>query len=113
MYQAGDGHVHVLAASIGSIEQLLACFALGVELVTVPTKVLEEWAAKGFPMPDQNFVYKGVNPAGKALKPIPYRDINLNQPWNAFDLRHDLTTKGIEKFVEDFESTIRLSASTR
>ncbi|MGB8064921.1 MAG: transaldolase family protein [Candidatus Sulfotelmatobacter sp.] len=113
MYQAGDGHVHVLAASIRSIDQLRACFAVGVELVTVPTRVLEEWAAKGFPMPDQNFFYRGVDAAGNALKSIPYRNINLNQPWNAFDLRHDLTAKGIEKFVEDFESTVHLSASTR
>ena len=113
MYQAGDGHVHVLAASIRSIEQLLACFALGVELVTVPTKVLEAWAAKGFPMPDQDFIYKGVDVAGNALRPIPYRSINLNQPLDAFDLRHDLTKKGIEKFVEDFESTIRPPASAR
>jgi transaldolase len=113
MYQAGDGHVHVLAASIRSIDQLLACFALGVELVTVPTKVLEAWAAKGFPMPDQDFIYKGVDVAGNALRPIPYRSINLNQPLDAFDLRHDLTKKGIEKFVEDFESTIRPPASVR
>jgi transaldolase len=113
MYQAGDGHVHVLAASIRSIDQLLACFALGVELVTVPTKVLEAWAAKGFPMPDQDFIYKGVDVAGNALRPIPYRSINLNQPLDAFDLRHDLTKKGIEKFVADFESTIRPPASVR
>jgi len=113
MYQAGDGHVHVLAASIRSIDQLLACFALGVELVTVPTKVLEAWAAKGFPMPDQDFIYKGVDVAGNALRPIPYRSINLNQPLDAFDLRHDLTKKGIEKFVEDFENTIRQSVSVR
>jgi transaldolase len=113
MYQAGDGHVHVLAASIRSIDQLLACFALGVELVTVPTKVLEAWAAKGFPMPDQDFIYKGVDVAGNALRPIPYRSINLNQPLDAFDLRHDLTKKGIEKFVEDFENTIRPPASVR
>jgi transaldolase len=113
MYQAGDGHVHVLAASIRSTDQLLACFALGVELVTVPTKVLEAWAAKGFPMPDQDFTYKGVDVAGNALRPIPYRSINLIQPLDAFDLRHDLTKKGIEKFVEDFESTIRPPASVR
>jgi transaldolase len=113
MYQAGDGHVHVLAASIRSIDQLLACFALGVELVTVPTKVLEAWAAKGFPMPDQDFIYKGVDVAGNALRPIPYRSINLNQPLDAFDLRHDLTKKGIEKFVEDFENTIRQSVGAR
>jgi transaldolase len=111
MYQAGDAHVHVLAASIRSVDQLLACFALGVELVTVPTKVLEAWAAKGFPMPDHDFAYKGVDAAGNALRPIPYRNINLNQPLEAFDLGHDLTKKGIDKFVEDFESTIRQSVS--
>lgn len=107
MYEAGDGHVHVLAASIRSIDQLLACFALGVELVTVPTKVLEAWAAKGLPMPDRNFVYRGVDAAGKPLRPIPYKNINLNKSWNAFNLRHDLTRKGIEKFVADFEGTLR------
>ena len=64
-------------------------------------------------MPDQDFVYKGVDKAGNALRPIPYRNINLNQPLDAFDLRHNLTRKGIEKFVEDFESTIRPSASAR
>jgi transaldolase len=108
MYETGDGHVYVLAASIRSIDQLLACFALGVDLATVPTKVLEAWAAKGFPMPDRNFVYSGVDTTGKPLKPISYRNINLNKPWNAFDLAHDLTKKGIQKFVADFESTLQL-----
>jgi transaldolase len=57
MYEAGDGHVYILAASIRGVDQLLACFALGVELVTVPGKVLEAWTAMNFPMPDRNFVY--------------------------------------------------------
>lgn len=48
MYQIGDGHVHVLAASIRHLDHLLASLALDVELVTVPAKVLEEWAAKEF-----------------------------------------------------------------
>jgi transaldolase len=49
MYRDGDGHVHVLAASIRHVEHLLASFALNAELATVPSKVLEEWAAMGFP----------------------------------------------------------------
>lgn len=106
MYEAGDGHVYVLAASIRSIDQLLACFALGVELVTVPAKILEAWAARGFPMPDRNFVYKGAGATDKTLKPIPYRSIDLKVPWNTFDLTHELTRKGIEKFVADFEGTL-------
>ena len=111
MYKTGDGHVQILAASIRSVDQLLASFALGVDLVTVPAKILEEWAAKGLPMPDRNFVYRGVDSTGKALKPIPYQNIDLNKPWNAFDLNHDLTKKGIEKFVADFESTLRRPAN--
>lgn len=110
MYEAGDGHVHVLAASIRSVDQLLACFALGVDLVTVPAKVLETWASQGSPMPeDRAFVYKGVAPDGRALRRIPYRNLNLHKPWNAFNLRHDLTKVGIEKFVADFQKTLRHS----
>jgi len=113
MYEDGDGHVHVLAASIRSLDQLLACFALGVELVTVPTKVLEAWVANGQPMPDRNFVYRGIDATGKALRPIPYEDINLNKSWTAFNLRHDLTTKGVERFVADFEGTLQQVGSAR
>jgi transaldolase len=111
MYKTGDGHVQILAASIRSVDQLFASFALGVDLVTVPAKVLEEWAAKGLPMPDRNFVYRGVDSAGKALESIPYQNIDLHKPWNAFNLKHDLTRKGIEKFVADFESTLRQPAN--
>lgn len=45
----GDGHVHVLAASIRHLDHLLASFALDVELV--PAKVLEKWTTSNFPLP--------------------------------------------------------------
>ena len=61
-------------------------------------------------MPDQDFVYKGVDAKGKGLKPIPYKDLDLNLPWESFDLAHELTTKGIQKFVADYQSTLRRSA---
>jgi transaldolase len=109
MYEPGDGHVQVLAASIRSVNQLLCTFALSVELATVPTKVLDEWAAKGFPMPDRDFRYRGVDASGKALRAIPYRDLDLSPAWESFDIRHELTTKGIEKFVLDYRSTLRRS----
>lgn len=102
MYAAGDGHVHILAASIRSIEHLLYCFSLGVELATVPTKVLEAWSAKNFFVPKKGeYVYE---PAG--LKPIPYQDLDLNAPWESFDLKHELTEKGILKFVADYQATL-------
>jgi transaldolase len=110
MYEGGDGHVHVLAASIRSVNHLLCSFALEAELATVPSKVLDEWAATGFPMPDQDFRYKGVDRSGKVLKVIPYKELDLNLPWESFDIAHELTTKGIQKFVADYQSTLRRSA---
>jgi len=110
MYESGDGHVYVLGASIRNVNHLLDSFALGVELVTVPTKVLEQWAANDFPMPDSTFSYKALNSDGQPLKPIPYQLLNLNSEWESFDITHELTTKGIQKFVADYQSTLRRSA---
>jgi transaldolase len=110
MFARGDGHVHVLAASIRNLNHLLCSFALDAELVTVPAKVLEEWAQKGFPMPDASFSYNGVDKEGRPLKPIPYRPLDLHLPWQNFDLTHELTTKGIEKFAADYRSTLRRTA---
>jgi transaldolase len=110
MYARSDGHVHVLAASIRTVNHLLCSFALSAELATVPTTVLDEWAAAGFPMPDQDFRYKGVNASRKLLKAIPYNELDLNLPWQSFDIAHELTTKGIQKFVADYQSTLRRSA---
>lgn len=101
MFAASDGHVVVLAASIRNLQHLLFSFHLGAELVTVPGKVLEEWAQKGMPLPDKDFTYQSVG------SEIPYQELDINQPWERFDLQHELTRKGIQKFVADYESTIR------
>ena len=110
VYANGDGHVHVLAASIRHLDHLLASLALDVELVTVPAKVLEEWGAKGFPLPQPGFQYKGMDSKGGGLKPIPYKELDLSSPWDRFDIAHELTKKGIEKFVADYDSTLQRTA---
>jgi transaldolase len=100
MYAQGDGHVLVLAASIRSVAHLLHCFSIGADLVTVPVKVLREWADTGFRMPDRQYTY---TPTGT---PIPYEPLDLRQPWRSFRIDHPLTTKGIEKFVADYRATL-------
>jgi transaldolase len=110
MYRNGDGHVYALAASIRHLDHLLSSFALNAELVTVPAKVLEKWAGSNFPMPDQAFTSKGIAADGQPLKPIPYKVLDLNLPWQSFDIAHQLTTKGIQKFVADYRSTVKRSA---
>jgi transaldolase len=110
MYEAGDGHVHVLAASVRTLNHLLGAFALQAELATAPSKVWEEWAAASFPLPEKDFVYKGVDKLGNQLRPIPYKSVDLNLPWESFDIRHELTTKGIQQFISDYKSTLKQSA---
>jgi transaldolase len=105
MYARGDGHVLVLAASIRSLAHLLCCFSIEADLVTVPGKILREWADAGFPMPDAAFKYE---PKGTR---IGYREIDLEQPWQRFNIEHDLTTKGVEKFAADYRATLYPKAS--
>jgi transaldolase len=110
MYERGDGHVHVLVASLRRLDHLLYAFALGAELVTAPAKILELWAESNFAVPDQNFQYQAVDANGKSLRAIPYKELDLNAPWESFDLKHELTDKGIERFVADYKSTLAPAA---
>ena len=100
MFAKGDGHVLVLAASIRSLEHLLYCFALETELATVPAKILELWANRNLPMPNKQFLFQS---SGKS---IPYEELDLEQPWGMFDIQHELTRKGIEKFAADYRATL-------
>ncbi|HMJ22883.1 MAG TPA: transaldolase family protein [Terriglobales bacterium] len=110
MYRKGDGHVHVLAASFRKLEHLLYGFALGAELATSTAKILEQWADAGFSLPDQNFRYEAVDGQGKTLCPIAVKEIDLNASWESFDLKHELTDKGIKRFVDDYKSTLKSAA---
>lgn len=101
MFAQSDAHVLVLAASLRSLQHLLYSFQVGAELVTVPAKVLEQWAREGMPLPPEHFAY---NPVGAD---IPYEDLDLEQPWERFNIEHELTRKGIQKFVSDYRLTLR------
>ena len=107
MYGNGDGHVLVLAASIRSLAHLVYCFSIGADLVTVPAKVLTQWAEAGFPMPDERFTY---TPAGRR---IDYEELTLERSWRSFNIEHALTTKGIEKFAADYRATLSPKASQK
>ena len=104
MFQSGDGHVLVLAASIRSVEQLLYCLSLRIDLVTAPAKILLSWADKGLPLPEANYEYHSP---GQAIR---YEELDLAQPWEMFNIDHELTTKGLQKFEEDYRKTLAESA---
>jgi len=101
MFDQSDHHVLVLAASIRNVQQLLYAFHVHSELVTVPAKILEQWAKERMPLPGDDFAYKPVGAE------TPYEELNLEQPWEQFNIEHELTRKGIQKFVSDYKSTLR------
>ncbi len=102
MFAGSDGHIEVLAASIRSQEHLMACYALDVDIITAPFKVLQPWAASGMPMPGPDYQYD----AGE-LTTIPYEALNLAADWKSFDVSHQLVDEGVEKFVADWKKLLK------
>jgi len=103
MYRKGDGHVMVLTASVRKIDHLLYALKLGSDIITAPFNVLKEWGEKGLPTPGDDYVYRPGS-----LKSIPFKEIDLAGNWQSYDIRHELTDKGMERFSADWNTLIKV-----
>jgi len=101
MYKEGDGHVEVLTASVRNLNHFLYAINLGSDIITAPFKILKEWRELGMPLPDNNFVYKAEH-----LSAIPYKELDLNKPWQEYNISQKLTDVGMEKFSRDWNEII-------
>ena len=102
MYGKGDGHVEILTASVRTFDHMMEALKLGSDIITAPYGILKEWAEQGLPMPGGDFRYDT-----KGLKAIPFNDIDLGKKWNEYDIRHELTDKGMERFSADWNALIK------
>lgn len=102
MFEKSDGHVWTLVASLRNIDHLLYAFKLKSPIITIPFKVFQEWAGRGFPIPDESYTYKPGS-----LKPIPYKEIPLDKTWREYNLKHELTDIGIERFSADWKGIVK------
>lgn len=102
MTAARDGHVKVLTASVRTIEHIKYALWLKSECITVPFKLLAEWANQGYPQPSSDYFYDAPG-----LTEIPYRELSLDKDWTEFDLHHELTDIGLKKFWEDWKNITR------
>jgi len=102
MYGKGDGHVELLTASVRSLDHFLYALSLGSDIITAPFDIIKLWEEKGLPFPGNDYHYDT-----KGLKAIPYRELDLSQSWESFDIRHDLTDKGMAKFSADWNALMR------
>ena len=106
-HQLGDGHVHVLSASIRNLHHLMYALKLKSEAITMPFSVFKEWAEAEFKLPTDEFIYDPKFDLGKELETIPYKELTLDEEWNNFDIKHELTQKGLVKFGEDWQSLLK------
>ena len=102
MYAKGDGHVEVLTASVRSFDHLLYALKLGSDIITAPFEILKQWGEQGLPIPGTDYHYDA-----KTWKSIPFREIDLSRPWDSYDISHDLTDKGMQKFSADWNALLR------
>ncbi|EFK94843.1 translaldolase, partial [sediment metagenome] len=97
----GDGHVKVLTASVRNMGHIHYALWLKSDVMTIPFKAFLEWEALGFAGPSKDFIYDVPG-----LTEIPYREINLENEWQSYDISHALTTAGLAKFWEDWSSVV-------
>ena len=101
MYRAGDGHSEVLSASIRNLDHFLYTLNLRCDIATAPFKILKEWAEKGMPVPGDEYNYQ------THLEPIPYQEISLEKPWQEYNIAHEMTDAGIDRFASDWNGLIK------
>jgi transaldolase len=98
MYKQGDGHVEVLSASVRNLSHVKECLDLGSDIITAPLSVLKQWNENS----NAKIELQAMN-----LAPVTYKNIDLNKHWQEYNLYHDLTDKGIEKFASDWNNLIK------
>lgn len=102
MFRQGDGHVEVLTASVRTYEHFRYALFLKSDIITAPYKILTQWCDAGMILPGSDYQYdSGV------LTPIVYEDLDLGKDWQMFDLQHELTDKGLQKFADDWNSLLK------
>ncbi|NTU46115.1 transaldolase [Candidatus Roizmanbacteria bacterium] len=97
-------NVEVLGASIRSMEHFYSCIFLGVDIVTVPLKIVEEWIENEHWMPDERY---RIHTNG--LKPLPYQQIPFFEDFTKYEIpkiEGSLLDEGLNKFITEWEKLI-------
>lgn len=101
MYKTGDSHVEVLTASVRNLNHFFYALKLKPDIITAPISIYKEWKDTGMQIPDESYVYNQGS-----LTNIPYQELNLGMDWKIFDIEHELTDKGIERFSKDWNALV-------
>lgn len=110
MYRSGGSQVEVLTASVRNYDHFQYALKLGSDIITAPFNVLQEWSEKDLVLPTHDYQY-----SSSALSSILYQDLIsenahsrfLKKHWTEYDIKHELTDIGIQKFSDDWNALIK------
>ena len=101
MLRDANSHVQLLVASVRDYETFLYALYKQVDIITVPYKILEQWKEHDLEVPtEMDKLHPNV--AGEPL----YEEIDLSCSWQSYDISHELTDAGLEKFSADWAKLI-------
>jgi transaldolase len=110
MYKELGSQVSILSASLRNLNHLEKCIELGSTLTTGPLSIYQEYATKILEGEENNRHLEQSERSsamGETLQPIAYRTLDLNETnWKNLNIQHDLTDKGLAKFVADWNSVL-------
>ncbi len=100
MFLKGHGHVLALAVSIRSVEHPFYCFVRQDRASNRAAKILELWASKHSPMPDEQFQY---NASGK---PTHTRSLTPSKRGNRLIYNTNLRARVSKNSRLDYPATL-------
>lgn len=107
MFEQGDGHVQLLSASLRNQYHLRETLRLGAHILTAKHETLAQWAQEGLPVPGPD-----VQAEATSLRPIPYEELDLERPWQSYDMSHPETEKGVTMFAADWNALLHESETS-
>jgi 6-phosphogluconate dehydrogenase len=84
--------IQILAASVRTVEDLTKLFGVA-DVITAPLGVYQSWM-------NQEKIIVEVS----EFTPIPYKELSMKEDFSTMDITHELTQKGLNKFVDDWNA---------
>lgn len=102
MYTIWGSHVQVLGASVRSLEHVVGCISAGCHAITISQAVAVSWVDFGIDQDINHYKNTEEILEKKSKESIEYKDIPEHD-WEQYDINHELTEKGLQKFSDDWE----------
>lgn len=102
MFREADSHVSILAASVHSVYDIAHVIESGMDIITIPYDDMLVWIEQGTPFTSEGLEEKDTS----GLASIEYEEFDLSQDWEAFDISHELTDVGLQRFADDWNEVL-------